>query len=47
MTGYSLMSYDKFDPLAKVAIATSLIYKGTILSFAIRKEFMGQCFGTL
>lgn len=47
MTGYPIMSYVKFDPLAKVAIARSLIYKGTILSSAFRKELMGQYFGTL
>lgn len=47
MTGYPIMSYAKFDPLAEVAIARSLLFKGTILSSAIRKEFMGQYFGTL
>jgi len=41
MTGYPIISYAKFDPLAKVAIVRSLIYKGTVLSSAIRKEFMG------
>lgn len=47
MTGYPIMSSAKLDPLAKVAIARSLLYKGTVLISAIRKEFMGQYFGTL
>lgn len=41
VTGYFIMSYAKFDPLAKVTIARFPHYKRTVLSSAVRKESMG------